>query len=130
VIGALGLADRVRPESREAIAGLRDLGIQTIMLTGDNHAVAEWVATELGLDEYHAGVLPQDKAEQIRAIQERGLIVAMVGDGVNDAPALVQADVGVAIGAGTDVAVESADIILAKNDPRNVLDLMLLGRAT
>ncbi len=130
VVGSLGLADRVRPESREAIAGLRELGIEAIMLTGDNQAVAEWVAAELGLSEYYAGVLPQDKAAQIRALQDRGLTVAMVGDGVNDAPALVQANVGIAIGAGTDVAVESADIILAKNDPRNVLDLLHLARST
>jgi Cu2+-exporting ATPase len=130
LVGALGLADRVRPESREAVSALRRLGIRTIMLTGDNEAVAAWVAGELGLDEYHAGVLPQEKATQVRAIQERGLTVAMVGDGVNDAPALVQADIGIAIGAGTDVAVESADIVLVRNDPQNVLDLLSLARAT
>lgn len=130
VVGAVGLADVVRKESREAVAGLQRLGIRTIMLTGDNKRVARWVAGELGLDEYRAGVLPERKAAEVRAIQERGLRVAMVGDGVNDAPALVQADVGIAIGAGTDVAIESADIVLVKNDPRSVLDLLSLAQAT
>ena len=88
------------------------------------------MAEEIGLDEYHAGVLPQHKAERVKELQEKGLLVGMVGDGVNDAPALVQADVGVAIGAGTDVAIESADIVLVKNDPRNVLDLFSLARST
>jgi len=129
-LGALGLADVVRTESREAVRGLQDLGIKAIMLTGDNEDVARWVAEELGLDEYYAGVLPQHKAERIGALQQKGLLVGMVGDGVNDAPALVQADVGVAIGAGTDVAIESADIVLVKNDPRNILDLFSLSRAT
>jgi Cu2+-exporting ATPase len=100
------------------------------MLTGDNETVAAWVAGELGLDEIQAGVLPESKAAAVRAIQERGLTVAMVGDGVNDAPALVQADVGIAIGAGTDVAIESADVVLVKNDPRSVLDLLSLAQAT
>jgi P-type Cu2+ transporter len=130
VIGALGLADVIRPESKDAIAQLRELGVRTVMLTGDTQAVAAWVAAELGLDEFHAEVLPRDKAAQVRAIQDRGLTVAMVGDGVNDAPALVQADVGIAIGAGTDVAVESADIVLVRNDPRDVLDLFFLAGAT
>ncbi len=130
VVGAVGLADVTRNESKEAIEGLRKLGIRTIMLTGDNEQVAAWVAGELGLDEYYAGVLPQRKAAAVRDIQERGLTVAMVGDGVNDAPALVQADVGIAIGAGTDVAIESADIVLVKNDPRSVLDLLSLTQAT
>ena len=130
VVGAVGLADVTRHESKEAIEGLRKLGIRTIMLTGDNEQVAAWVAGELGLDEYHAGVLPERKAATVRDIQERGLTVAMVGDGVNDAPALVQADVGIAIGAGTDVAIESADIVLVKNDPRSVLDLLSLTQAT
>lgn len=128
--GALGLADVIRSESRAAVKGLQDLGVMAIMITGDNEAVAKWVAEELDLDEYYAGVLPQDKAKRVRELQQKGLLVAMVGDGVNDAPALVQADVGVAIGAGTDVAIESADIVLVKNDPRNVLDLLALARAT
>ncbi len=130
VIGALGLADRIRPQSREAVARLRAQGIRTIMLTGDNEAVAAWVAGDLGLDEFHAGVLPQDKAALVQAIQHRGLRVAMVGDGVNDAPALVQADIGIAIGAGTDVAVESADVVLVRSDPSNVVDLFALARTS
>ncbi|MCD6359792.1 MAG: HAD-IC family P-type ATPase, partial [Armatimonadetes bacterium] len=130
VIGALALADVIREESREAIAALKREGIQAMMLTGDNEDVASWVAEELGLSEYFAGVLPEQKADRIRQIQQRGLMVAMVGDGVNDAPALAQADVGVAIGAGTDVAVETADVVLVKNDPRNVSDMLALSRAT
>lgn len=130
VAGAVGLADVTRSESKEAVDGLRKLGIRTVMLTGDNERVASWVAEELGLDEYYAGVLPDRKAETIKSIQNRGLRVAMVGDGVNDAPALVQADIGIAIGAGTDVAIESADIVLVKNDPRSVLDLLALAQAT
>ena len=129
-IGSLGLADVVRQESRETIEGLHLLGIKAVMLTGDNETVARWVADELGLDEFYAGVLPGQKAERVRELQEKGLIVGMVGDGVNDAPALAQADVGIAIGAGTEVAIESADIVLVKNDPRNVLDLFSLARAT
>ncbi|MCL5735352.1 MAG: cadmium-translocating P-type ATPase [Actinobacteria bacterium] len=129
-LGALGLADVVREESREAVAGLRALGIKAVMITGDNDTVAKWVAEDLELDEYFAGVLPEHKAKRVKELQEQGLVVGMVGDGVNDAPALVQADVGVAIGAGTDVAIESADIVLVQNDPRNVLDLFSLSRAT
>jgi Cu2+-exporting ATPase len=130
LLGAIGLADVVRPESREAIQRLHALGIRAMMLTGDNDEVARWVARDLGLDEYFAGVLPHEKAEKIKEIQARGLTVGMVGDGVNDAPALVQADVGIAIGAGTDVAIESADIVLVKNDPRAVLDMLGLAQAT
>ncbi len=100
-----------------------------MMLTGDNRYVAEWVAGEIGLDEYFAGVLPHEKADKIQEVQER-YIVAMVGDGINDAPALVQADVGIAIGAGTDVAVESADIVLVRNDPRDVADIIGLSKRT
>lgn len=129
-LGALGLADVIRPESREAVRELKMLGVRAIMLTGDNEQVARWVAEELGLDEYRAGILPGHKAEFVKELQDKGLLVGMVGDGVNDAPALAQADVGIAIGAGTDVAVESADIVLVKNDPRNVLDLLSLARAT
>jgi P-type E1-E2 ATPase len=129
-IGAIALADIVRAESREAIARLRGMGIQCMMLTGDSTAVAKSVAAELGLDDYFAEVLPHQKAEKIREVKGRGLIVAMVGDGVNDAPALVEADLGIAIGAGTDVAIESADIVLVKSDPRNVADVMALSRAT
>jgi len=129
-VGAVGLADVVRPESKEAVRGLQDLGIKAVMITGDNEQVARWVAQELGLDDYYAGVPPQHKAERVKELQQNGLLVGMVGDGVNDAPALVQADLGVAIGAGTDVAIESADIVLVKNDPRNVLDLVSLSRST
>jgi Cu2+-exporting ATPase len=129
LLGALGLADIVRIESKEAIDQLKSMGIKCMMLTGDNEFVARWVAEELGLDEYFAGVLPHQKAEKVKEVQHK-YIVGMVGDGVNDAPALVQADVGIAIGAGTDVAIESADIVLVKNDPRNVADIAVLARKT
>ncbi|MGD9498271.1 MAG: copper-translocating P-type ATPase, partial [Armatimonadota bacterium] len=129
-IGAVALADVIRAESREAISRLHELGIQALMLTGDNRQTAEWVAEELGLDDYFAEVLPGEKADKIRQLQGRGLMVGMVGDGVNDAPALAQADIGIAIGAGTDVAIESADIVLVRNDPRNVTDMLALARAT
>ncbi|MGC9316489.1 MAG: copper-translocating P-type ATPase [Armatimonadota bacterium] len=130
VVGAIALADIIREESREAIDRLTAGGVQTMMLTGDTEDVARWVAGELGLDDYFAGVLPDEKATRVRQVQERGLMVAMVGDGVNDAPALAQADVGVAIGAGTDVAIETADVVLVKSDPRAVVDMLGLSRAT
>lgn len=129
-VGALALADIIRPESRTAIARLKAMGIQCLMLTGDNRLVARWVAEELGLDDYFAEVLPREKAEKVKEVQARGLVVAMAGDGVNDAPALAQADVGIAIGAGTDVAVETADIILVKSDPRDAVAIVGLARAT
>lgn len=128
--GAIALADIIRPESKEAIASLKAMGIRCIMLTGDNKKVAEWVSKEIGLDEYFAEVLPQEKVAKIKEVQERGLIVAMTGDGVNDAPALAQSDVGIAIGAGTDVAIETADIILVKSNPRDVVSVIALSRAT
>jgi len=124
------LADIVRPESREAIAELKALGISSIMLTGDAKGVAASVSRELGIEEYFAEVLPDEKSAKIKELQSRGLQVAMVGDGVNDAPALVQADLGVAIGAGTDVAVESADVVLVRSDPRDVAAILGLSRAT
>ncbi|MCP5333425.1 MAG: heavy metal translocating P-type ATPase [Pseudomonadales bacterium] len=124
------LADIVRPESKEAIAELTRLGIRSVMLTGDARGVAESVSKELGITEYFAEVLPDQKSEKIKELQERGQSVAMVGDGVNDAPALVQADLGVAIGAGTDVAVESADVVLVRSDPRDVGAILGLSRAT
>ncbi|ALV63448.1 Lead, cadmium, zinc and mercury transporting ATPase / Copper-translocating P-type ATPase [Thermococcus sp. 2319x1] len=130
LVGALALADKIRPESREAIKRLHGMGIKAYMLTGDNAKVAKWVAEELGLDGYFAEVLPHQKSEKIKELQEKGFIVAMVGDGINDAPALIQADVGIAIGAGTDVAIESADIILVKNDPRDVITAIHLAKAT
>ena len=128
--GAIALADIIRAESREALKRLKEMGIQTMMLTGDSSAVARWVARELELDDFFAEVLPDQKAAKIKEVQARGLSVAMIGDGVNDAPALVQADVGIAIGAGTDVAIESADIVLVKSDPRDVLSIVRLARAT
>ncbi|WP_118829276.1 copper-translocating P-type ATPase [Salinibacter ruber] len=130
LVGAVALADIIREESREAIRTLKDMGIQVMMLTGDNRQVAEWVAGELGLDDYFAEVLPDEKADKVQEVQSRGLITAMVGDGVNDAPALATADVGIAIGAGTDVAVETADIVLVRNDPRDVTAILRLAQAT
>ncbi|PYP98651.1 MAG: heavy metal translocating P-type ATPase, partial [Gemmatimonadetes bacterium] len=130
VVGAIALADIIRPESREALQRLKQMGIRAMMLTGDSQAVARWVAQELGLDEYFAEVLPDQKAAKIREVKARGFTVAMVGDGVNDAPALVEADVGIAIGAGTDVAIESADIVLVRSDPRDVPAIVGLARAT
>ncbi|MGP9818622.1 heavy metal translocating P-type ATPase [Salinarimonas sp. NSM] len=130
VVGAVALADVIRPESREAIATLKAMGVECMMLTGDSRAVAASVSAELGLDDFFAEVLPGEKADKIREVQARGKTVAMVGDGVNDAPALVQADCGIAIGAGTDVAVQSADIVLVRNDPRDVTAILALSRAT
>src|SRR6266481_278699 len=130
VVGAIALADIIRPESREALQRLKQMGIRAMMLTGDSQPVARWVAQELGLDEYFAEVVPDQKAAKIREVKARGFTVAMVGDGVNDAPALVEADVGIAIGAGTDVAIESADIVLVRSDPRDVPAIVGLARAT
>ena len=130
VEGALALADVIRPASREALKSLQQMGIQVMMLTGDSRAVAEWVARDLGLDDYFAEVLPHEKSAKIREVKARGLTVAMTGDGVNDAPALVESDVGIAIGAGTDVAIESADIVLVRSDPRDVAAIVVLARAT
>ena len=129
IAGALGLADEVRPESRDAVDALHALGIQVVMITGDAAPVAESVAAELGIDQVFAGVRPADKSTKVAALQSEGRTVAMVGDGVNDAPALAQADVGVAIGAGTDVAIASAGVILASDDPRSVLSVVQLSRA-
>ncbi len=128
--GAIALADIIRPESRQAIARLKQMGVQAMMLTGDRPEVAEWVAGELGLDEYFAEVLPHEKLGKVKEVQSRGLVVAMTGDGVNDAPALAQADVGIAIGAGTDVAVETADIILVRSNPLDAVAIFDLSRAT
>ena len=128
--GAIALGDIVREESRMAVNDLKAMGIRVIMLTGDAEAVARSVADELGLDDFFAEVLPGEKAAKIREIKQRGFTVAMVGDGVNDAPALTEADVGIAIGAGTDVAIESADIVLARSDPRDVVTIVRLAQAT
>ena len=130
VIGALRLADEIRPESRDAVAALHAEGVQVVMITGDARAVAESVAHELGIDRVFAGVRPEDKAAKVSQLQDEGRRVAMVGDGVNDAPALAQADVGIAIGGGTDVAIGSAGVILASSDPRSVLSVLELSRAT
>lgn len=130
VAGAIALADIIRPESKKAIAMLKSMGIRSLMLTGDNRNVARWVSGELGLDEYFAEILPDQKAQKIKEVQSRGLVVAMTGDGINDAPALAQADVGMAIGAGTDVAVETADIVLVRSNPEDVVSMILLARAT
>ena len=128
--GALALADIVRPEAKQAISALKALGIRCLMLTGDNKATAKWVSDQVGLDEYFAEVLPQDKAAKVKEVQGRGVRVAMTGDGVNDAPALAQADLGIAIGAGSDVAVETADVILVRSNPLDVVAIVQLSRAT
>ncbi|WP_254766028.1 heavy metal translocating P-type ATPase [Salinilacihabitans rarus] len=128
VRGAVALADVIRDASHEAIEALHDVDVEVAMLTGDSEDVARAVAEELDIDTYFAEVLPEDKDEKIVELQDRGRLVAMVGDGVNDAPALTRADVGIAIGSGTDVAVESADVVLVENDPRDVVHLVRLSR--
>ncbi|MBI4224969.1 MAG: heavy metal translocating P-type ATPase [Candidatus Sungbacteria bacterium] len=130
VLGAIALADIIREESREAIKTLRDMGVKTAMITGDAEDVAKWVAGELGIDEYFAKVLPDEKSEKVKFLQSKGQKVAMVGDGVNDAPALTQADLGIAIGAGTNVAIESAGIILVRSDPRDIAKIIRLSKFT
>ncbi|MFH1671649.1 MAG: copper-translocating P-type ATPase [Candidatus Portnoybacteria bacterium] len=130
LIGAVALADITRPESKKAITILKKMGIRSIMLTGDNRRVAEQVANEIGIDEYMAEVLPQDKLAKIKEIQSRGLITVMTGDGVNDAPALAQADIGIAVGAGTDVAIETADVILVRSNPLDIIGVIALARST
>jgi P-type Cu2+ transporter len=130
VLGAIAVEDEIRPEARQAVDELRSRGIRVVMITGDARQVADTVAQDLGLDEVFAEVLPEHKAAKVAELQDRGLSVAMVGDGVNDAPALAQADVGIAIGAGTDVAIESAGLILASSDPRAVVAAMRLSSAT
>jgi len=129
IIGAITLADLVRVESKDAVKKLQAQNIRVAMVTGDSYAVAKSVAIQLGIKEFFAEVLPGDKAEKVRELQKDGSKVAMVGDGVNDAPALAQADIGIAIGAGTDVAIESAGIILVKNDPNGVLKIIKLSKA-
>ncbi|HMK53407.1 MAG TPA: copper-translocating P-type ATPase [Methanobacteriaceae archaeon] len=130
VKGTILMSDLIRPESLETISRLKQMGIRCIMITGDRKEVAQWVSEELGLDQYFAEVLPGEKAEKVREIQKEGFVVAMTGDGINDAPALAQADVGIAIGAGTDVAIEAADIILVRNNPLDALYIIQLARST
>jgi Cu2+-exporting ATPase len=130
LLGAIALADIIREESKEAIFQLKKMGIKTAMVTGDSEEVAQWVAHETGLNEYFTRVLPEQKSEKVKVLQKRRLKVAMVGDGINDAPALTQADLGIAIGAGTNVAIESAGIILVRNDPRDIVKIINLSRAT
>jgi Cu2+-exporting ATPase len=130
VIGAIGLADAVRPESKQAVAELAARGVQVVMITGDAEAVARSVAAEVGIERVYAGVRPEDKSSTVRELQQEGRKVAMVGDGVNDAPALAQADVGIAIGAGTDVAIAAAGVILAGDDPRSVVSVIDLSKAS
>jgi Cu2+-exporting ATPase len=129
VVGAVALEDEVRPEARQAVADLRSLGIEVAMITGDARPVASAVAGDLGITEVFAEVLPEDKDAAVADLQARGRRVSMVGDGVNDAPALARADVGIAIGAGTDVAIESAGVVLAGSDPRGVVGVVRLSRA-
>ena len=129
VIGGLALEDEVRPEARAAVSALQRMGRRVVMITGDARQVADAVGADLGVDEVFAEVLPEDKDAKVAELQARGLTVAMVGDGVNDAPALARADVGIAIGAGTDVAIESAGLILASSDPRSVVSIVRLSKA-
>ena len=128
--GVLVIADTVKPTSAEAITQLKGLGLTPVLLTGDNRAVAEHIAAEVGIDEVIAEVMPEDKIAEVTRLQEQGRIVAMVGDGVNDAPALAQADLGLAMGTGTDVAIEAGDITLVRGDLRSAADAIRLSRRT
>jgi len=130
LLGSIALADIIRPESREAIKSLKELGVKIAMVTGDSEDVAKWVSSDLGIDQYFARVLPSEKVDKVKVLQQDGAKVAMVGDGVNDAPALTQADLGIAIGAGTNVAIESAGVILVKNDPRDIPKIIRLSKLT
>jgi Cu2+-exporting ATPase len=128
--GLIGIADAARPTSRDAVAALAEAGVEVVMLTGDNEATARRIAGQLGVDTVIAEVLPGDKASKVAELQRQGKKVAMVGDGVNDAPALAQADLGMAIGAGTDVAIETADVVLMRSDPLDVPTALRIGRGT
>lgn len=128
--GAIGLGDEIRESSKKAVDALHEMGLECIMLTGDNQQTADYVAEKLGIDQVFAEVLPDKKADKVREVQDQGKKVAMIGDGVNDAPALASADIGIAIGAGSDVAVEAGDIVLVRNDPRDVVNLIRLSRVT
>jgi Cu2+-exporting ATPase len=129
-VAIFAVADAIRPESREAVDSLHAMGVRVIMITGDSSAVAQAVAADLGVDQVFAEVLPEAKATKIQEVQRQGQHVAMVGDGVNDAPALLTADVGVAIGAGTNVAVEAGDVVLVRSDPRDIPRIIRLSKAT
>ena len=129
-IAAISLSDVIRPESTTAVRRLKEMGIETLMLTGDNPVVAERVAAELHIERYLAQVLPAEKAAAVQEIRSQGRVVAMVGDGVNDAPALASADVGIAIGAGTDVAAAAADVVLIRDNPDDIPTVIALARAT
>jgi Cu2+-exporting ATPase len=129
-VAVIGIADAVRETSADAVAALHEAGIRVVMLTGDNHATAERIAEELGIDTVIAEVLPEDKARHVQQLQGEGRVVAMVGDGVNDSPSLAQADVGIAVGAGTDVAIEAADVVLMRSDPLDVPVALTIGRGT
>ena len=129
-LGVLAMADKLRQSSREAVESLRRMGLRTVMLTGDHARAAEAIARASGVDDFEANVLPGDKAERVKKLMDANGPVAMVGDGINDAPALAQADVGVAIGSGTDVAMESADVVLVRSDLKDVVLAIRLSRAT
>jgi Cu2+-exporting ATPase len=129
-VGIITLADAIRENSKEAIDELKKMGLKSFLLTGDNENVASAVAGKLGMDGYLANVLPHEKQNKVKEFQSRGEVVAMTGDGVNDAPALAQADIGIAVGSGTDVAAETADIILVNSDPKDVVLMISSGRAT
>jgi len=128
--GVIGVADTVKAGAAEAVASLQKLGIEVVLLTGDNHGTAHAVARQIGVSEVIAEVLPEQKADKVKELQATGRVVAMVGDGINDAPALVQADVGIAIGTGADVALEAADITLMRGDPRGIASAIALSKAT
>ena len=130
LVGFIALSDQVRSESAAAIKTLQENGIKTVMLTGDNEAVAKQVTEDLNMDRYFAEVLPDEKLKKIEALQNQGEFVAMTGDGVNDAPALAQADIGIAVGSGTDVAAETADIVLVNSNPKDITSLILFGKST
>ncbi len=129
-VGVIGVADTLRPTAKRTVAGLQELGLQVAMISGDNEQVAKAIAAELGITRYFAHVLPQDKASYVKKLQSEGHFVAMVGDGINDAPALAQADIGIAIGAGTDVAIETGNIVLMKSDPYDIVAAIRLSKAT
>lgn len=130
MIGLIAVADALRPTSRETVQSLKKLGIESIMLIGDNLETAQRIGSEIGIEKIFAQVLPSQKVEKIKEVQQEGKLVAMVGDGINDAPTLVQSDVGIAIGAGTDVALESADVVLMPSDPLDAVKVIAISKAT